>query len=167
MIIVRKAEKEELPLIRSQRVRAYEEHKTAIPDAHWQALKAAILSDADEQPGVELLVAELDGKVAGSSALFPAKTDAYDGLVEELAYPEIRVLAVAPEARGNGVASALVTKCIDLAKEEGHNYIGLHTGEFMHRAISLYQHYGFERLPHFDFQPADDGITVKAFRKSI
>ncbi|OIK16821.1 hypothetical protein BIV60_02045 [Bacillus sp. MUM 116] len=39
-----------------------------------------------------------------------------------------------------------------------HLSIGLHTGEFMERAMGLYECLGFERLPDFDF----DGIIVKA-----
>ncbi|WP_101845735.1 GNAT family N-acetyltransferase [Halobacillus sp. Marseille-P3879] len=167
MITIRTARKKEIPLIRKQRLQAYEEHINTIPAKHWQALKKAITSDSDEQPGVELLVAEVDGEIAGSTALFPAKTDAYDGLVDELDYPEIRVLAVAPDARGKGIASALVDECIRLAKQKGYHYIGLHTGEFMHNAIALYERYGFKRLPEYDFEPADDGIIVKAFRLSF
>ena len=96
--------------------------------------------------------------------MFPAKTDAYEGQVEELDYPEIRMLAVSPSARGKGIASALISECINRAKEKGHYAIGLHTGDFMKTAMRLYERLGFERLPQYDFEPADDGIIVKAYR---
>lgn len=73
------------------------------------------------------------------------------------------MLAVAQEARGKGVASALVTECVNRTKAMGYSYIGLHTGEFMKDAIKLYTKFGFERLPHYDFVPANDGVVVKAF----
>lgn len=163
-MMIRKALESELPSIREQRVLSYEEHAAIIPEGHWQALKQAIISSADTGPGVELLVAEVDSMILGSVALFPAETDAYEGNVEVVDYPEIRMLAVSPEARGKGVATALLSECIKLSKEKGHHSIGLHTGEFMENAMRLYERIGFKRLPQYDFQPADDGIIVKAYR---
>ncbi|PPA69084.1 GNAT family N-acetyltransferase [Jeotgalibacillus proteolyticus] len=166
-IHIREAKKKELPLIRKQRIEAYSEHTNRISEEHWQALKKAISSEADQQPGVELLVAEWEGEIAGSVALFPAKTDAYEGYVDELDYPELRVLAVSRKARGKGVGSALIQACIDRTKEKGYPAIGLHTGEFMEEAIDLYTRHGFERLPQYDFEPANDGVIVKAFKRTI
>jgi GNAT superfamily N-acetyltransferase len=166
-VIIRDATEEELPFIRVQRVHSYEEHGSRIPSGHWNALKQSISSDADAQPDVELIVAEVDGRIAGSVALFPAKTDAYKGYVEKLDYPEIRMLAVSPEARGKGVATALVSECIRRTKENGHRSIGLHTADFMESAMRLYENLGFVRLPKFDFEPANDGIIVKAFLFTI
>jgi GNAT superfamily N-acetyltransferase len=164
-MILRDAEKEELPFIREQRFQAYSEYAKALPESHWQGLKNAISSEADFQ--AEMIVAEMYGKIMGSVVLFPAKTDAYQGYVEELDYPEIRMLSVSPEARGKGVAKALVSECIHRTKRKNYQMIGLHTGEFMINAIKLYEHFGFERVPEYDFEPADDGIIVKAFRLSI
>jgi len=164
-MILRDAKKEELPFIREQRFQAYSEYAKSLPESHWQGLKNAISSEADFE--AEMIVAEMDGKIMGSVVLFPAKTDAYQGYVEELDYPEIRMLSVAPEARGKGVAKALVSECIQRTKGKNYQMIGLHTGEFMTSAIKLYEHFGFERVPKYDFEPADDGIIVKAFRLSI
>ena len=108
MVKIRKAFSDEVEMIRQQRIEAYEEHAQGIPEGHWEALKKSIASNADEQKDVELLVAELDGEVVGSVALFPAKSDAYKGLVDMLDYPEIRMLAVTPQSRGRGVAEALI-----------------------------------------------------------
>jgi ribosomal protein S18 acetylase RimI-like enzyme len=99
--------------------------------------------------------------------LFPAKTDAYGGFVAELDYPEIRMLAVTPQARGKGVATGLIDECILRAKAKGFQSIGLHTGDFMDSAMNLYKRLGFKRLPQFDFEPAGDGIIVKAYRLSF
>jgi GNAT superfamily N-acetyltransferase len=167
MVKIRKALGEEVEMIRKQRVKAYEEHAQSIPEGHWDALRKAISSNADEQMGVELLVAELDGEMVGSVALFPAKSDAYKGLVDMLDYPEIRMLAVTPQSRGKGVAEALIKECIRRTKVKGSQYIGLHTADFMKTAMRLYERMGFVRMPQFDFQPADDGIIVKAYRLSI
>lgn len=164
---IRDAQKEELTEIRTQRIDAYSEHAQAISVAHWQALKQAISSEADVQDGVELMVAEINGKILGSVALFPPKSDAYEGLVNDIDYSEIRLLAVTSEARGKGVARALINECIKRTKEKGFNTIGLHTADFMESAIRLYGKMGFERLQQFDFEPANDGVIVKAFRLDI
>jgi GNAT superfamily N-acetyltransferase len=157
------ANQEMLPFIREQRIRAYSEYAKRLPADHWKALKQAISTDADIQSGAELIVAQLDGKIIGSVVLFPPKTDAYEGLVEELDYPEIRMLAVDPEARGKGVANALISECIKRTKEKGITSIGLHTGDFMKNAIYVYEKFGFKRLPQYDFEPANDGIIVRAY----
>ena len=104
----------------------------------------------------------------GSVVLFAPKMDAYSGLMdEEPDYPELRMLAVSPDARGKGVASALIKECIQRAKAKDFTAMGLHTADFMESAITLYGQLGFERLPQFDFEPANDGIIVKAFRISF
>jgi len=166
-MIIRDADKLELEFIRKQRISSYEEHARVIPDGHWLALKKAISSNVDNQPGVEQIVAEINGEIIGSVVLFPARIKAYDGSVEELAYPEIRMLAVPIHARGRGVAKALVAECTRRAKEKGYHSIGLHTGEFMENAIGLYERLGFERVPQYDFEPAADGIIVKAYKLSL
>lgn len=164
---IRDAAEDELPFLRQQRVKAYEEHTRKIPEGHWQALKQAISSKADLQPGVQHILAEIDGDIVGSIILFPAKTDAYEGLADKLDYPEIRMLAVDPQFRGKGAATALVYECIQRSRKQGYKSIGLHTGEFMDGAIRLYEGLGFERLPQYDFIPADDGIVVKAYCLSL
>ncbi|MFY4776587.1 GNAT family N-acetyltransferase [Metabacillus sp. RGM 3146] len=167
MVTIREALDHEVEGIREQRVKAYEEHAPSIPDGHWDALKKAISSASDTGPGVELLAAELDGEVVGSVALYPAKLDAYDGLVDLMDYPEIRMLAVSERARRKGVAEALIKECVRRTKAKGSPYIGLHTADFMKAAMRLYERMGFTRLPQFDFEPAGDGIIVKAYRLTI
>lgn len=164
MIQIRQAREQELETIRIQRLEAYEEHSDKIPKEHWEELKKAISSDADVTNGAELIVAELEGKLVGSVVLCPEKIDAYKGLTNQSEFPEIRMLAVDPEARGKGVARTLVKACMERAKGRGQRAIGLHTADFMQGAMSLYQRLGFERFPEYDFEPANDGIIVKAFR---
>ncbi|MFC5468046.1 GNAT family N-acetyltransferase [Cohnella suwonensis] len=166
---IRDAREEELATIREQRVEAYGQYASRIPAGHWKALEGSLSSQADRQPGVELLVAESesDGRIAGSVVLFPPKSNAYEGHVEAVDHPEIRMLAVDAAYRGEGVATALIAACIERSRAKGYRAIGLHTGEFMEPALRLYEKIGFERQPEHDFQPADDGIVVKAFRLSI
>ncbi|WP_419959752.1 GNAT family N-acetyltransferase [Psychrobacillus sp. BM2] len=167
-LIIRDSKEDELAFIREMRLLAYEEHTTKIPEAHWNTLKKSILSDADTKPGIERIVAEIDGEIVGSVALFAPDKQIYEGLLdEELDFPELRMLAISTKARGKGVATALINECIKRSKEKGFKEMGLHTADFMGNAIKLYSHLGFERLPQFDFEPANDGIIVKAFRITV
>lgn len=164
-MIIRDAVEQERDIICELRLNAYQEHSSKIPEGHWNVLKQSVLSDTDTQVNVERIVIEIDGEIVGSVALFPAKTEAYKGLVEgEQDYPELRMLAVSTAVRGKGVAKALVNECIRRTKVKGYAAMGLHTSDFMENAVKLYESLGFERLPQADFVPLDDGIVVKAFR---
>lgn len=164
---IRLAEPQELAFIQSQRVAAYEDHSHKISAEHWNGLKDAISSGADEDDGVEILVAEIDGEIVGSVVLCPGNTDAYKGLFSISEHPEIRMLAVDKNARKQGIAEQLIEACIKRSKARGSKYIGLHTGEFMSSAIRLYEKLGFEHLPSLDFEPINDGVIVKSFRLQI
>ncbi|MEE6450820.1 GNAT family N-acetyltransferase [Gottfriedia acidiceleris] len=161
------AEKKMFGSIREQRINAYYEYVNLLSDQHWNALKKSLSSTVDEQEGVEIIVATALGKIVGSVALFPAKINAYGDYIDELDYPEIRMLAVESDYRGQGIASALISECINRTKEKGFDAIGLHTGEFMENAICLYEKIGFKRLSKFDFEPANDGIIVRAYLMRI
>ena len=111
-MVIREAIESELPDNSRTTNNAYQEHAQKIPEDHWKVLKQSISSDADIQSGADCFVAEIDGEIVGSVALFPPKTDAYKGLVDELDHPEIRMLSVSEKARGKGVASKLIAECI-------------------------------------------------------
>ncbi|WP_100334140.1 GNAT family N-acetyltransferase [Bacillus alkalisoli] len=161
---IRNAKATEITFIREQRLEAYKEYAKKLPEAHWKLLKRSILSETDMQDGVEIIVAEMDGKLVGSVVLFPPNLKAYEGYGDALEHSELRMLAVAPSLRGKGVASVLVAECINRTGWKGLFSIGLHTGEFMGNAIKLYEKFEFVRVPEHDFEPANDGIVVKAFR---
>ncbi len=163
-MLIRDAGKGEFQQIKDLRIESYAEHAKKIPQGHWEALKQSILSDEENQEGVELMVAELNGEVVGTVALFSPEIEAYKGLVEgQLKHPELRMLAVSPKARGKGAAKELVQECIERSKKKGYSALGLHTADYMESAVKLYTSLGFKRVPENDFVPLDDGIVVKAF----
>ncbi|MDQ2907557.1 MAG: GNAT family N-acetyltransferase [Chloroflexota bacterium] len=57
---------------------------------------------------MERIVAESEGAIVGSVLLYPPLAQAYPGAEVGASWPEVRLLAVAPAARGQGVASALM-----------------------------------------------------------
>jgi len=67
----------------------------------------------------------------------------------------IRMLAVAPAARGRRVGVALVQECIARARFDGKRRVILHTTRWMHAAHSLYSGLGFARAPELDIDLPD------------
>ena len=95
--------------------------------------------------------------------LFPADTAAYGNGIVPVRWPEVRMVAVAPEARGRGVATALMEECARRARMSGATELGIHTSDSMQTAIRLYEAMGFVRASERDFQPAGAEL-VKGYR---
>ena len=74
----------------------------------------------------------------------------------------LRLLAVNPEARGNGVGRALTPKCIELAHEKQQSQVALHTTQYMNSAWALYEKMGFKRFEEIDFLQGE--LPVSGFR---
>jgi len=66
---------------------------------------------------------------------------------------EFRMLAVSPQAQGQGVGAALVELCIGRFREVGAPGIVLSTLPAMHAAHRLYERHGFVRAPERDWSP--------------
>ncbi len=60
------------------------------------------------------------------------------------------------DAIGKGVGSALMQKCIDIAKEQGKEMIWLGVWEKNERAIAFYQKWGFEKFAEHPFLLGND-----------
>ena len=74
----------------------------------------------------------------------------------------IRMLVVAPAVQGRGVGSALVQRCVELARAAGKARVGLHTTGSMLTAQRLYQRLGFRRAPERDLVVAD-GLLLMGY----
>jgi len=132
---------------------AYREYASVMAPDAWHALDQAIRSSLTDDTNVTRLVAELDGAIVGSAALYAPDSAAYGSLASLTPWPEVRLVAVDPSVRGRGVARALVDECIRRARENGADTLGLHTSRSMRAAKQLYERMGFVRDPEHDFQP--------------
>jgi ribosomal protein S18 acetylase RimI-like enzyme len=148
---IRDARDDEHAAIRALTWAAYAEYATIMTPPAWagleQALRQALDADAIR------IVAERDGALVGSVMLFAPSAASYGAPEARSSVPELRLLAVAPEARGAGVGEALVAACVARARQLGASAIGLHTSESMQAAIRIYTRMGFVRAPERDFQP--------------
>ena len=75
---------------------------------------------------------------------------------------EIRSLAVAPSASGEGIGEALTRHTIALARERGLTSMVLSSSTTMHAAHRLYERLGFTRLPERDWSPVP-GVQLVAY----
>ncbi|MFL5579380.1 MAG: GNAT family N-acetyltransferase [Gemmatimonadaceae bacterium] len=165
-IIVRPARADERATVRELTLRAYAEFADVMEPAAWDGLAAAVraaLDAEDADPRAECIVADRAGRLVGSVMLYPATADAYGGATARTAAPELRLLAVPPEARGLGVGRLLIEACARRARELGAQELGLHTSRSMAVARRLYAAAGFERAPERDFRP-EGAELVEGYR---
>jgi putative acetyltransferase len=59
---------------------------------------------------------------------------------------ELRKMYLYPNTRGLGLGQKLLVQCLQAAKNFGFNYCYLETADLMHKAQSLYQRMGFQKL---------------------
>jgi ribosomal protein S18 acetylase RimI-like enzyme len=108
----------------------------------------------------DVLVAEVDGRIVGCVTFVEALTSLSE--VDDPEAATIRMLGVAPEARGRGVGAALMRECMRRAESAGRRRIRLDTRTSMTDAQRLYGRFGFRRDPEHDWSPAP-GITLLAY----
>jgi ribosomal protein S18 acetylase RimI-like enzyme len=110
---------------------------------------------AKRAAAAEVLVALEDDLLLGGVTFVPS-----GGPMADIARPgeaEIRMLAVAQQARGRGAGEALVRACIDHARAtDGCTAIVLSTQHTMHSAHRIYERLGFVRVPERDWKPIPD-----------
>ena len=150
---LRDARPDERAAVRELTLRAYAEFASLMDPTSWAELDGAVRGALASNARADCIVAEEHGKLVGSVMLYPPNADAYGDLARAVDCPEVRLVAVAPEARGRGIARALMEECIRRARSWGATALGLHTSKSMRAAMTLYARMGFERTPETDFQP--------------
>jgi ribosomal protein S18 acetylase RimI-like enzyme len=129
---------------------------------NWPAMAANVGNMAALALGGEIVVAEINGALAGAVAYIPPhrpKAPYFD-----LTWPIIRMLVVDPECRGKGLGRALTEECVRRARRDSASVIALHTSPIMAVALSMYLRMGFERLR--DASPIY-GVRYAVYRKTL
>jgi len=105
------------------------------------------------RPSVALLVAELDGRVAGYSVTWFTDDEA-----------ELGDIAVLPELRGRGIGSLLLRESITLAAGRGARFLHLEVRHGNEVARRLYEKAGFDvagvRKEYYT-EPVEDAIVMR------
>ena len=148
-ILVRPARHAEYDAIRTLLNAGYHGYKADIDSEVWPAYFVDLLDlDRHARHG-ELLVAVIDGDIAGYAAFYP------DASLQHLGWPAGwaggRGLVVHPDYRRFGVAAALLAELERRGHAVGAAAFAFHTSSFMTAAIPLYERLGYRRVPEFDF----------------
>jgi len=106
------------------------------------------------QPDVRFFVAKRGPDVVACGGV-----GLYDG------YAELKRMYTRPEARGSGVASALLARLEDEARQAGHHLLTIETGIYQHAAMRFYVKAGFTRCAAFGPYAAmpPNSIATSAF----
>lgn len=121
-----------------------------------------------QKPGVRLLIAEMpDQPLVGAVVYFNDMKYYGSGgtATEEKNASGFRLLAVAPKARGLGIAKQLTHYCLELTRQDGNQQLIIHTTEAMKVAWAMYQKIGFKRSPDLDFIQGE--LPVYGFRFKV
>jgi predicted N-acetyltransferase YhbS len=163
--VIRSAREADRPAIEAVTLAAYEQYAASLPPRLWREYRRNIVATlADATPEITI-VAEAGGALVGSVLLQPAGAQAANpgrGTSNRLAHPEVRLLAVAPSVRGQGVGRRLMDECIRRARASGTAALILHTAD-MSVAMRLYERMGFVRDATLDYEVAAD-VLVKGYR---
>jgi ribosomal protein S18 acetylase RimI-like enzyme len=167
-ILIRYVRLKDRKAVRDLTLRAYEEYASLMPSRHWVYYRENIIETLDGDETADRILAESDGVIVGSVMLYPAGRllSSEDDEVFIASWPEVRLLAVDPEARGRGIGAALMRECAQRARRAGSEFLVLHTNDLMRAAIHLYEKLGFERFPEADWV-VDEKTIVKAYRLDL
>ena len=127
--------------VNSVAVRAFEQYRDAYEE--WPVFRSRLEHMSEIASTGELIVAELNGVVVGAVGYVgPGKPKA-EFFDQE--WPIMRMLVVAPEARGLGIAHALAEECLARGRRDGAHVFALHTSPIMEVALPMYLRMGFRR----------------------
>lgn len=152
-------------------VAAYEEYRAQLPPGLWEGYARDIRNVRGRLSESTLLIAVGRGLVPrGAAPAGHMDGEAESGVVGAVTYypPDsdgragVRLLAVHPDARGQGLARPLMDECIRRAQDGGAKALGLHTTTMMAVARAMYERMGFVRDPARDMEVAP-GVTVMAY----
>ena len=145
VIEVRAVRPEEWEAAGAATAAAYQEFYTGDADPHRSNYLERIADVAQRAPRTLVLVALLDGRVAGSSTLELTGRVEPDSPPPAPGSAHVRMVGVAPTERRRGIARALMVASIQAARDAGCHTLTLNTTEFMTGAQRLYESLGFVR----------------------
>jgi GNAT superfamily N-acetyltransferase len=163
---IRDARSRDRDVARKITLSAFQQYAAVMPPSRWEGYRENILATMTDVAPAQQIVAEKEGVILGSVLLYPPGTAFSTSDEGPLTCPEVRLLAVAPDARGQGIGTALMKECIRRARRMGAVCLNLHTTDMMRVAMRMYERMGFVRAPELDFHP-DPSVTVKAYRLKL
>ena len=159
-LVLRQASDDELDTVASLIVDAYAEHAAQMSPDAWSSFANEIANVRGRLSDSELWVAERDGVIVGSVTLFGGWRGTQEGTVG------LRLLAVPPERRGEGVGTALMEAAIARARELGKSRMVMTTTQEMAAVREITDAMGFVREPALDHEPAP-GVRYQGYALQV
>ena len=151
---IRGAQPDEVEMVGTLLGEVYDAYRPHFPAEVWVDYIREIVDIRSRLADSELIVARIDGRLAGAVTFYPnASRSSLERWPE--GWASIRTLAVIGGARRKGVGEALGRECIRRVQERQTLAIGLHTASFMAAANRLYRRLGFKRAPDLDIEIAE------------
>jgi GNAT superfamily N-acetyltransferase len=140
-------------------VRIFREYAASLEvDLCFQNFEAELASLPGEYaaPGGQLLIAYVDGRLAGCGAFRPLADADYANACE------MKRLYVRDNCRGVGLGRLLAQALLDEARRSGYSAMLLDTLDDMESARELYASLGFVEIPPYYFNPIAGAHYLKA-----
>lgn len=152
--------------VRRLLLESYQQYEKEFTDKEAWRKYIEQISRSVDNPNIDcILVAKQKEEPVGTLQLFKNAEAAYERPELDIQAPIVRLLAVHPKARGQGVAKALLKESLLYARSQGAAHLYLHSGDIMQKAIQLYEWLGFKRDHSKEFFNRD--VHVKCFRYDL
>ena len=125
-------------------VAAYQEYAKVLTAENWQKMEQSLSNVEQTATVASFIVAEVEDKIVGAVAYYPLSKSNSQFFDSNCA--SLRLLAVDPQYRGQGIGKKLTLEGIKRAKKDRAKAIGLYTSEAMTTAQRLYGSLGFEQV---------------------
>jgi GNAT superfamily N-acetyltransferase len=129
-------------------------YRVAPADEDLLAMARALIADPDAE-GVQILARDDNGRPVGFATVFwtwSTLSASRVGVMNDL--------FVAPEARGSGLAEALIAECVERCRARGARSLGWQTAKDNHRAQAVYERIGAAREEWVDYSVKIDDSGV-------
>ncbi len=134
-------------------------------EAAWEEYLRHIADVGGRADRTTVLVAVEEGRILGTATLeVDGRIDAEEDGPLAQGEAHIRMLGVDGDARGRGVARALMAACEQRARRRGRTLVTLHTTPRMPVAQRMYARLGYDRGPD---RHLDDGFVLLSFSKRL
>lgn len=158
-VVIRDADPSETDGIIALTLSANAPYAAVIGEAWWNGYQEVVVAALTQDSRATKIVAERQGILVGSVLLVP-------GEARDSGVPEVRLLAVEPTVRGQGIGRRLMWECLHRVRALGAPMLHLHTMAAMETAIRLYERMGFVRVPAQDFNPVE-GVIVLGYQHDL
>ncbi|SEW07699.1 GNAT family N-acetyltransferase [Chitinophaga arvensicola] len=139
----RKAIPADAEAVREVLMHSYGQFERVLTPEHWGRMEQSMSNETVLQELMEIsvtFICEEGGRLAGAVFLVPSGHPTPTCPAE---WANVRRLGVHPDFRGRGIGRRLTALCIEEARKQGEQVLGLHTSTIMPDARHIYEGLGF------------------------